>query len=155
MALIVGAIFAICCFLLIGVVTALIGCNRGDSETRLGVEGNALLAGFGLMVVAVAYWSGGWLFFTDNETANPRQEVAEDYVGGWRSNAPSSIVRTLISNNVRGCGEFHHKPSARNSGEYLVYCTQDGRNWAAYLVWPNINRISGPARPDPSISPPR
>lgn len=118
-----------------------------------------IFALFGLFFALIAYWSGSWLFFTDKETEIPRQiprqELADDYLGPWRSNAPSNIIRTLISNNVRGCGEFQYKPSDRNSGEYLVYCTPDGRNWAAYIVWPNIDRISGPAHPDPKISPPR
>lgn len=138
----------------------IVALNR-DSEGSLGVGGNAFLAGFGLLFAAVAYWSGSWLFITDEKAApprvasNPRGEIAEDYRGEWRSNSPNNIIRVLSANNVRGCGEFHHKPSTRNSGEYLVYCTPDGRNWTAYIVWPNVNRISGPARPDPNIRPPR
>ncbi|WP_131821821.1 hypothetical protein [Salipiger marinus] len=155
MTLVVGAIFAGFCFLVITALVTLIALNLGEDDTRPGAVGNAILVGFCFLFATVAYWSGSWLFFTEEEIASPRQETAEDYLGKWRSDAPSNITRTLISNNVRGCGEFHHKPSARNSGEYLVYCTPDGRNWAAYLVWPNVDRISGPAHPNPNIKLPR
>ena len=40
---------------------------------------------------------------------------------------------------------------ARIKGEYLVYCTQDGKTWTAYLVWASIKKIMGPYPPDPSI----
>jgi hypothetical protein len=161
--IIIGAIFLGCCILLFGVVAMLIAINRDENETAIGVGGRAMLLGFGLMFAIVAYWSGSWLFFNEEKIAQPTQNEksslssgsAIDYLGEWRSDTPINIVRTLVANNVRGCGEFQHKPSTQNSGEYLVYCTQDGRSWNAYLVWPNVNRISGPARPDPRIRPPR
>lgn len=156
--LIVGAVFAACCIMLISL--AITGTQMVFLPEK-NASGDVLLtfALTGLFFALVAYWSGNWLFFADKETEVPKQsssqELVGDYLGPWRSNAPSNIISTLVSNNVRGCGEFHFKASDRNSGEYLVYCTHDGRNWSAYIVWPNIDRISGPARPDPKISLPR
>lgn len=152
--LIVGAIFSVCCLLLLGVMFMLVARPPEQESNAPDIWSKAIFTGFGLLIGAIAYWSGSWLFRSDDEATAPRQEITEEYPGGWRSDAPGNIIQTLIANNARGCGEFHYKPSAWNSGEYLVYCTADGKNWAAYLVWPNVDRISGPARPDPSISPP-
>jgi hypothetical protein len=153
---IVSAVLVGCCILLVAIFGMLIMSIRDSKEENaLGFIGYLIFLGFGLLVAAVAYWSASWLFSGDREAASPRPPVTEDYLGTWQSNPPNDIIQTLISNDVRGCGEFHYKPSAQNSGEYLVYCTRDGRTWTAYLVWPDVDRISGPARPDPSISPPR
>jgi hypothetical protein len=58
-----------------------------------------------------------------------------------------SISRTLAAKNVRGCGQYKYRESSKNRGEYLVHCTSDGKNWTAYLVWPNISEITGPHAP--------
>jgi hypothetical protein len=156
-----AVVLIVCGILLIAIVGMFIAYARGQVD-ELGSAGVAILGGFGLAVLAVAYWSGSWLFRGDDAPVSQRAaestgrsvELADDYPGAWQSDAPGNIIRALAVNDVRGCGEFHHKASVRNSGEYLVYCTRDGRTWTSYLVWPNVDRISGPARPDPKISPP-
>ncbi|MFZ3585570.1 hypothetical protein ACOI1H_26245, partial [Loktanella sp. DJP18] len=154
--LIVGAVFLSCCFMLVTVVVVLIMPPQGQSAETPEIGGKAVLFGFSLLLAAIAFWSGRWLFLGEEGVAQAKnQDVAEEYFGAWRSDAPTNLVQTLISNNVRGCGEFHYKPSSQNSGEYLVYCTPDGHTWTAYLVWPNVHRISGPAEPESSIVPPR
>ena len=153
--LIVGSVFVACCFMLLGIVFMLFVRPAELRENSLDFVAKVIFLGFGLLLGAIAYWSGSWLFRSDDEDVAPRQEITEEYPGGWKSDAPGNIIQTLIANNVRGCGEFHYKQSSWNIGEYLVYCTSDGKNWAAYLVWPNVERISGPAHPDPNISPPR
>jgi hypothetical protein len=81
--------------------------------------------------------------------------LAEDYPGSWRTDAPASIVRTLASNNVKGCGEFAYRQRANGSQEYLVYCTRDGTSWAAWLAWTASNKVQGPYAPDTSLLPPK
>lgn len=154
--LVVSVAFLFCCIMLITVVAMLILPTPGQGADTLEVEGKVFMCGFGLILAAGAFWSGNWLFFSNEKVSQPKkQDTVEEYDERWRSDAPRKIVQTLTSNNVRGCGEFHYRPSAKNSGEYLVYCTSDGRTWSAYLVWPDVDRISGPAKPDPSIDLPR
>jgi hypothetical protein len=77
--------------------------------------------------------------------------VAERYPGPWQAGFHPEITKTLAAKDVRGCGEYKFRPSRRDWGEYLVYCTADGKNWTAYVVWPSIKNIQGPLRPDPSL----
>lgn len=162
LAVLATMVLIVCGILVVGIAGMLIAYARGQAD-ELGSAGVAILGGFGLAVLAVAYLTGSWLFQGDStpisrtaaESTRGSGELADDYPGAWQSDAPGNIIRALAVNNVRGCGEFHHKASVRNSGEYLVYCTRDGQTWTSYLVWPNVDRISGPARPDPKISPPR
>ena len=52
-----------------------------------------------------------------------------------------AIAWTLGVKNIRGCGEFHYRPSAYRRDQYLVYCTVDAKIWRAYEVWPRIPRV--------------
>lgn len=159
--LVVGAVFIGCGLILISVAIVIVGHYRGDIK---GLDSGLMIfsAAFAVPVVIAAYFTGAWLFQDADKGTIPRSnrtnggtfDLAADYSGTWQSNAPANIIRTLAVNNVQGCGEFHHKPNIRNSGEYLVYCTPDGRTWTSYLVWPNVERVSGPARPDANIEPP-
>lgn len=151
---VVAAIFVGCLFLLFVIVRMLIERIAKDAGPDLGPGTSVVLSNFALIVAMGAFFSGRWLLDT---ASNPTQsgEISQDYLGKWRSDANSDIIRTLMSHSVRGCGEFYYKPSTWNNGEYLVYCTRDGETWSAYLVWPNIDRINGPSMPEPSISPPR
>lgn len=162
LAVLATVVLTVCGILVVAIAAMLIAYARGQVD-ELGSAGVAILGSFGLAILAVAYWTGSWVFQSEStptsrtaaENTKGSGELAYDYPGAWQSDAPGDIIRALAVNDVRGCGEFHHKASVRNSGEYLVYCTRDGQTWTSYLVWPNVDRISGPARPDPKISPPR
>lgn len=83
----------------------------------------------------------------------PTQELSlnERYPGPWREGFNQSITKTLAAKRVGGCGQYKYRKSARDGEEYLVYCTSDGRNWSAYLVWPAIEEVTGPHLPDPTL----
>lgn len=78
-----------------------------------------------------------------------------DYPGPWRTDAAPQITRTLGAAGVKGCGEFAWRQRANQSAEYLVYCTADGRRWAAYLAWTAAGKVMGPYAPDPALPAPR
>lgn len=160
--LIVWAIFVVSSLLMVAAAALLIGFFRSRGEAKPQFEDWMTFFGFSLLVVTATFLSGWWIFFKPSESAKSirdytqieRQDALQNSSGRWMSDSPTDIVRTLVSNNVRGCGEFHYKINFRSTGEYLVYCTRDGRKWTAYVVWPNIDRVYGPADPDPSIAPP-
>ena len=54
------------------------------------------------------------------------------------------IPKTLVKNNIRGCGQFKYKQSEKTDSEYKVQCTRDGKNWVEYLVWTSSGSVSGP-----------
>lgn len=87
----------------------------------------------------------------------PEKTTFEQYPGPWQSEPKIEIVKLLVANNARGCGEFYWRTRDGETGpyaEYLVYCTRDGRQWTAWLLWPRINRAAGPAAIYPDIAPP-
>lgn len=118
-----AVVLIVCGILLIAIVGMFIAYARGQVD-ELGSAGVAILGGFGLAVLAVAYWSGSWLFRGDDAPVSQRAaestgrsvELADDYPGAWQSDAPGNIIRALAVNDVRGCGEFHHKASVRTAG---------------------------------------
>lgn len=73
------------------------------------------------------------------------------YPKPWRENFNLEITRSLSNKNIRGCGQYKFRESSKDKGEYLVYCSRDGRNWLAYIVWPNINNVMGPYPTDSSL----
>lgn len=79
--------------------------------------------------------------------------LQERYPGPWRDDFNASISKALAQNSVRGCGEFKYRESKMNRGEYLVYCTRDGSNWVAYLVWASIKKVTGPHQVSAAIPP--
>jgi hypothetical protein len=66
-------------------------------------------------------------------------EPKDDY-GRLRENFHAGISKTLMANQITGCGKFRYRESNIRPGEYKVYC----RNWLAYTVWPRIGDVSGP-----------
>lgn len=71
------------------------------------------------------------------------KSLAEEFPGDWQE--PSAeVARTLVQNQVTGCGEFYQKPAANYSGEYMVACTRDGQTWTAWRVWTGSNDVLGP-----------
>lgn len=60
----------------------------------------------------------------------------------WKSPNNQELVdigRIMVSNNIRGCGEYHVKEITNK--EYVVACTSDGTNWTYYVVYSAINKI--------------
>lgn len=86
-----------------------------------------------------------------NVAAQPT--FAERYPGPWSETPSLPIVRALVGKQIRGCGEFKHRESALNRGEFLVYCTRDGSNWVSYIVWDRTGEVLGPAPINASIPP--
>jgi hypothetical protein len=68
-------------------------------------------------------WVGLWATLAWLVTASGCGERpwSEAYPGPWREDATTAdfraIAQTLGVNNVRGCGEFHYRPSAHHSNE--------------------------------------
>ena len=79
------------------------------------------------------------------------QSMKERYPAPWQEEFNIEISKTLVSHNVRGCGEYKYRESSRNRGEYLVRCTNDGKNWHTYVVWIYANKILGPYKSEPSL----
>lgn len=85
----------------------------------------------------------------DFSPAEPVAEPApeEAYPGPWLADANSpafgQIALALGRNSITGCGEFHYRfaNGDLDSGEALVYCTRDGKNWTHYLVFYKINEV--------------
>lgn len=72
---------------------------------------------------------------------------AYPYLGEWQQESRFEIAKALVQGGVRGCGVFKYKPSVKDSGEYLVYCSRDGTDWRSYIVWSGINKVIGPNPP--------
>lgn len=85
--------------------------------------------------------------------AEPPQNrsVAETYPGSWNERVNTGITATLAQNNIRGCGQYEFRSHYSSSGEYLVRCTADGRNWVVYIVWTHANRVMGPYPLEPEL----
>ena len=81
---------------------------------------------------------------------NTSKKETAQYSSTWESGANPPILKTLLKNRVRGCGEIKYKKSNKHSNEYLVYCTRDGTNWhSAYIVFTKSQDVMGPYNTDP------
>ena len=81
-----------------------------------------------------------------------KESMSEKYPGPWKSAFNIDITKALSKNKIRGCGEYKYRKSAKFSNEYLVRCSSDSKKWSSYLVWPLINEVQGPFKPDPSLA---
>ncbi|WP_313233984.1 hypothetical protein [Delftia acidovorans] len=86
-------------------------------------------------------------------TAHADMTLQQRYPSPWRDDFNLPISKALAQNSVRGCGEFKYRPSSRDKGEFLVYCTRDGKSWVAYLVWAPIAKVTGPHQVSADIPP--
>ncbi|MCE7033566.1 hypothetical protein LY625_13265 [Lysobacter sp. GX 14042] len=131
-------------------------CPKCGAKT-VSAHDESFLAGiFAVGILALILW---WAFADGDdsdgeEQAQPRRELAlaEEYPGPWREDFNADIARTLAHNRVTGCGQFKFKPSSQNRNEFVVYCTRDGHEWSAYVVWTAINEVIGPSKPDPALN---
>ena len=87
-------------------------------------------------------------FFLSACKAEPEPTPSVRYPEPWREEFNVGITKTLAAKHIKGCGQYKYRESSKDKGEYLVHCTSDGKNWTAYLVWPNINEVTGPHAPD-------
>lgn len=78
-------------------------------------------------------------------------DLSVKYPGPWQTDYDSRISRTLTVNSISGCGEYKFKEDAKKSKSYVVYCSRDGKNWLAYIVWAASEKVMGPYPPDPSL----
>lgn len=85
---------------------------------------------------------------------NVRPPVAADYQGAWRSSANVDLAKTLAAHQVEGCSSMAWRAHRTVQGQYLVYCSKDGRRWTAWLAWPGAQKVLGPFPPDPLVPPP-
>lgn len=85
--------------------------------------------------------------------AHAEVALLERYPGPWTEDMNIPISRALVKNSIRGCGEYKYRPSNRDKGEFLVYCTRDGQNWEAYLVWTSAGKVTGPHQISAAIPP--
>ena len=76
----------------------------------------------------------------------PDIPISQRYPGPWRSDFNKDITHALAKNNILGCGEYKHRESSVNSGEFLVLCSNDGLTLNGYLVWPRIGSVTGPIK---------
>ncbi|WP_143482089.1 hypothetical protein [Pseudomonas congelans] len=79
------------------------------------------------------------------------ETVEEMYPAPWLERFNADINKALASSQIRGCGQYRYRVSTRSSSEFLVYCSRDGKNWLAYMVWPKISKVLGPYQPDPDL----
>mgnify|MGYP006948856663 CR=1 FL=1 len=83
--------------------------------------------------------------------------VDEQYPKPWREPNNEefvSIGKTLVKNNVTGCGEYYLRSSSQSKGSYLVGCSSDGTNWTYYMVWVYAEKVMGPYT-DTTVEKPR
>lgn len=97
----------------------------------------AVMIGFVLVLIATLPRPRG--------QARPVAIYADDrFPGGWQDSLNLPISRALVKSGVQGCGEYRYKESRARNGEYLVQCSRDGSTWRSYLVWPAIEKATGP-----------
>ena len=81
--------------------------------------------------------------------------VAGDYQGSWRNSAHVDLEKTLSAHHVDDCSLMAYRHHRTVQGQYLVYCSKDGRRWTAWLAWPGAQKVMGPYSPDPLVPAPQ
>lgn len=74
----------------------------------------------------------------------PPTTKAQEYPDPWTA-LPSHVTLTLYQAGHR-CGEGYARTASHGQGEYLVYCREANGAWVTYLVFPLIDRVTGPDR---------
>lgn len=114
-----------------------------DLPTKRQSKSHLVYGGLGAFFLYAMIGIGG-------ESANTTS-LSERYPGPWQEDFNLGISKALAGKKIRGCGQYKFRESSMDKKEYLVYCTRDGNDWLAYLVWPNIGSVTGPHAPDPSL----
>jgi len=73
-------------------------------------------------------------------------EMEKLYPAPWIDRSHPGLTAALGKANAKGCDKFRYRQRVGGgSGEYLVHCTTDGRNWATqYFVWLASGSVKGP-----------
>jgi len=111
----------------------------------------ALIVAFIVVVIMVKCISNVSDTTSSSSSSGNSESAARQYESQWHPEFHKGITQTLAENGIRGCGEYKYKASLKHDNEYVVYCTSDGKNWSAYLVWTSIKKVTGPHRTDPSF----
>ena len=77
--------------------------------------------------------------------AQPKFSPAEQYPGPWLE-VTQEVRDVLILHKISACNEAVERQSSRNSGEYLLYCTQDENHWTRWHVQPATHKVRGPSK---------
>lgn len=83
----------------------------------------------------------------DNTPQKSRHDSKDPYPGPWEESFHSGLTGALIDSEIKECGQYKYRHSSEYSGEYLVWCTSDGKNWREYLVWLPSEKVTGPHQP--------
>ena len=75
--------------------------------------------------------------------ARSKPSPSEIYPGPWLE-ITQEVRDTLTLRKVSACNEAVGRQSSLNSGEYLLYCTQDEIHWTSWLVKPPAHKVRGP-----------
>ena len=88
---------------------------------------------------------------------------SDRYPEPWIDGASPGITRVLNSHSIQNCANIAYRPSNISEGpldpqgEFLVYCSADGANWTAWVVFPARaadRDLIGPAAIYEDIPPP-
>lgn len=71
-------------------------------------------------------------------------EISAKYPGPWKTDFNMKVTKALTQYGARGCGIIIYRVSKDSKSEYLAACSSDNRDWKAYMVWPNIDKVMGP-----------
>jgi hypothetical protein len=77
-----------------------------------------------------------------------------DFSDDWKRETHVDLEKTLRAAQVEHCAVMAYRPHRRYPGEYLVYCSDDGRGWTAWSASTGSQRVRGPYAPDPLIANP-
>jgi hypothetical protein len=78
---------------------------------------------------------------------------SEQFPGPWLE-ITQEIRDVLVLNKVSACSQAAGRQSSRNPGEYILYCTVDGKLWTSWLVQPATQKVCGPGKLFEDIAPP-
>ena len=77
--------------------------------------------------------------------AQPNLSPSEQYPGPWLE-VTQEIREVLALRKVSACSQAVGRQSSRNPGEYLLYCTRDGKLWTSWRVLPAAQKVRGPGK---------
>lgn len=78
---------------------------------------------------------------------------SERYPGPWLE-VTQEVRDFLTLNKISACSQAAGRESPSNPGEYLLYCTLDGKFWTSWRVQPAARSVRGPGRLFRDIAPP-
>jgi len=82
----------------------------------------------------------------EQNQVNTTKTLETEFPDSWLSATEGEFVditRTLMKNNIKGCGIYYYK-RGKSEGYYLVACSIDCDNWDYYLVYTGNEKVLGP-----------